>query len=100
MAILRNALDALTAVLFAAPCRICDAPLLTASLIPVCMDCFGKMEALTGALCPCCGRVSPAGLAERGDKPLCPACRRGVYGFDCARSFAVYNDTMHGAIVL
>lgn len=33
-------------------------------------------------------------------QPLCLACRRDVYGFDLARSYAAYNDAMAAAITL
>jgi ComF family protein len=33
-------------------------------------------------------------------QPLCHLCRRDVYNFDLARSFATYNDAMVRAIVL
>jgi ComF family protein len=33
-------------------------------------------------------------------QPLCHACRRGLYAFDRARSYAAYNDAMRAAVTL
>lgn len=39
-------------------------------------------------------------MALAAAQPLCHLCRRGVYHFDRARSFAAYSDAMVRAIVL
>jgi len=44
MVILRTAIDALTAVLFPAPCRICGTTLLNASRIPICDSCLASFQ--------------------------------------------------------
>jgi ComF family protein len=102
--IVRGALDAVTAVLFPAPCRICESPLVRASLIPICDSCLAGLQPLAGPMCPCCGRPYPKPFARPREEGLpahlCGACRRGIYAFDCARSFAAYNDAMHSAILL
>ena len=129
--VIQGALDALAALVFPAPCRICEATLLTAGRIPVCAECLGRLVPFTGPLCRQCGRpfgahmaqpenakgtpspevmrsrsheVMTSGLHELTNYPLpgatCHLCRRGVYAFDLARSFAPYNDTMVRAIVL
>lgn len=98
--ILRDALDGLAAVLFPAPCRICEATLVTATPIPICAGCLDRMEPLGGPACEQCGRPFVSGLAAEAAHPLCHACRRGIYAFDVARSYARYNDAMHGAIML
>ena len=99
---LREALDALASVVFPAPCRICEATLTNASRIPVCPACLNSFEPLAGAACQKCGRpfVSEVAVAAAAAQPLCHLCRRDVYHFDRARSFAVYNDAMVRAIVL
>lgn len=99
---LREALDALASLVFPAPCRICEATLTTASRIPVCSTCLDSLQPLAGAACQKCGRpfVSAVAVAIAAAQPLCHLCRRDVYHFDCARSFAVYNDAMVRAIVL
>jgi len=76
-------------------------------------------------MCECCGRPFPAvaGAAATGaesarlfpaaanggaaavagvevGKPLCRLCREGNYAFDRARSYGMYNDALHHAILL
>ncbi|HEV8385895.1 MAG TPA: ComF family protein [Candidatus Acidoferrales bacterium] len=96
----REALDALASLVFPAPCRICEATLLNASRIPICQACLNSFEPLAGAACQKCGRPFASAVAVAGVQPLCHLCRRDVYHFDRARSFAVYNDAMVRAIVL
>jgi ComF family protein len=118
--VLQGALDALAALVFPAPCRICEATLLTASHIPVCAECLASLAPFTGPQCRQCGRPYGAHMqpevgsrkSEVGPQtsvratldalqaPLCHLCRRGVYAFDVARSYAPYNDAMVRAIVL
>jgi ComF family protein len=96
----RHALDALCSVLLPAPCRICEAPLTTASTIPICAECLAAFEPITGPACECCGRPFISAIAAQAQKPLCHACRRDLYDFDLARGYAAYNDTMAKAITL
>ncbi len=39
-------------------------------------------------------------MASAGARPLCHLCRRGLYAFDRAWSYAAYDDTLARAIVL
>jgi ComF family protein len=122
--ILRTAMDALAAVLFPAPCRICASTLLNASRIPICDSCLASFEPIQQPMCECCGRPFPQGLrpvavqgllSEQKLQPgesiaatanggagnaLCRLCRDGRYAFDRARSYGVYNDALHQAILL
>ncbi len=114
--------DTLAAVLFPAPCRICATALLTASRIPICETCLASFQLIQQPMCECCGRPFPAvataigaesarlfpAAAGSGDaaarpdiaKPLCRLCREGNYAFDRARSYGLYNDALHHAILL
>jgi Double zinc ribbon domain len=121
--ILRAAIDALAAVLFPAPCRICATTLLTASRIPICESCLTSFQPIVQPMCECCGRPFPtvaaiaATCAQSGRlfpamatggaadvtgvevaKPLCRLCRN--YAFDRARSYGPYHDALHHAILL
>lgn len=58
------------------------------------------MLPLSGPACQRCGRPFVSAQAAEAARPLCQLCRRGIYAFDLARSFAAYNDEMHGAITL
>jgi len=98
--LLRKALDALASLVFPAPCRICEATLTTASRIPICLECLDSLQPLSGPQCQRCGRPFPSGLAAAVAKPLCHACRRGVYAFDLARSYGAYDGAMVRAITL
>lgn len=120
------ALDALASVLFAAPCRICEQPLLNASRIPICESCLASFEAIGEGVCACCGRPEPPGIAESGVAPtdgadkvpvsfaggmagvaagadgrwVCRLCRAQTFGFARARSWAAYNPSLTSAIML
>jgi predicted amidophosphoribosyltransferase len=124
--ILRTAIDALAAVLFPAPCRICATTLLTSGRIPICDSCLASFEPIQAPMCECCGRPFPAlvfttaASAESAQlfpaaataattavaagagsaKPLCRLGRKGNYAFDRARSYGLYNDALHHAILL
>jgi ComF family protein len=99
--ILRSAIDSLAAVFFPAPCRICDATLLTARKIPVCEACFASFHPIERPMCACCGRpfFALGGMARTADG-RCRLCRDNYYAFDLARSYGVYNDALHHAILL
>jgi ComF family protein len=58
------------------------------------------MGPLTGPSCAGCGRPFESDLAALGAEPLCLACRKGMYAFDRARSYAKYSDNVIKAITL
>ncbi len=98
--ILRQALEAFASVVFPAPCRLCEEPLNTATRIPVCPTCLDSFQILEGQGCGRCGRPFPSALAAVSLPPLCHLCRRRVYAFDLARSYAAYDEVMARAITL
>ena len=98
--VFREALDALASLVFPAPCRICETTLLTASRIPICPNCLASMRPFAGPACRHCGRPFTSGQAESAAQPLCHLCRRDVYGFDLARSYAPYDSAVVRAITL
>jgi competence protein ComFC len=99
-AALRTATDALASVVFPAPCRICQATLDTASRVPVCASCLASFEKLSPPWCACCGRPIISPVVADSLHILCRLCRANTYGFDVARSFALYNTPMVRAILL
>jgi competence protein ComFC len=99
-AILKDAIGALTSVLFPAPCRICGHALTNASRIPICENCLGSFEQIVAPMCQCCGRPFVSTVASDASKPLCRLCRMDFFAFERARSFAIYNDALFEAIVL
>lgn len=98
--ILRSALDALAAVLFPGPCRVCARTLANASRIPVCETCLAAFERIVDPMCACCGRPFVSGFAAESKRPLCRLCRASFYAFDRARSFAVYDAALSEAILM
>ncbi|HEX2712043.1 MAG TPA: ComF family protein [Candidatus Acidoferrales bacterium] len=99
-ALVRGACDALASLLFPAPCRICEATLDMASRIPICRECLTSLRPLAGPMCRLCGRPFVSPLAATALRPLCHACRRGIYAFDLARSFGAYDGPLVSAITL
>jgi competence protein ComFC len=97
---LRSSLDALSSVVFAAPCRICGEALTTASRIPICTNCLKSFERISEPMCLVCGHPFASPVAAQAVRPLCRLCRSGTYAFDRARSYAVYSDALFEAIIL
>ena len=103
---LSGAGDALVSVFFPAGCRLCERALLQASAVPICQECLGSFAALGGARCDMCGQplatwsLSSAGEAGSAEGLLCPDCQARTYGFDRARSYALYKGAIVRAIML
>ncbi|HTV58692.1 MAG TPA: ComF family protein [Verrucomicrobiae bacterium] len=107
--ILRDAIDALSAVIFAAPCRVCQEPLVKLSRIPICEKCLASIRVIEGPVCEACGRPSAPGLKAGGGETagaepaagrLCRVCRGDFFSFRRARSYAEYADVAVSAIQL
>lgn len=99
--LLHTALDSLATVFFPAPCRLCGELLTTATRIPVCPLCWGRVRPLE-LVCACvlCQRpLSPVHqLADR--EPLCGLCRRGLQDFDRLRSFGGFDGALRDLLHL
>lgn len=103
-------MNALAAVLFPAPSRICAATLLAASRIPICKRCFASFEPIARPICQCCGRPFPTRTEITGgaqqlelseaSQTHCRLCRVQIYAFQIARSFGAYNEALKKAILL
>jgi ComF family protein len=97
---LAKASDALVSVIFPAGCRICDRLLTGASRVPICGECLSSFVQVPSRICEVCGRPLE-GLAHAKAGPLlCVACQEKTYGFDRARSFALYEGPLIHAILL
>lgn len=97
---LTAASDALVSVIFPADCRICSELLADSRRVPICPKCLASFERIPSAICQICG-CPLFGLRQNEDQPrLCPACQNKTYGFDCARSFAIYQGPLVRAILL
>jgi competence protein ComFC len=51
-------------------------------------------------MCQGCGRPFASGATEFSTQQLCRLCRVSFYAFDCARSFAIYDEALSKAVVL
>lgn len=98
----RSVLDDLVTTAFPSDCRVCNRPLLGATILPICDECRGSVRAQTTALCHQCGealdmenvRIAPAeGL-------LCFACRAVPPMFERAVAYAVYENKLREMIHL
>ena len=98
--ILRDAFDAISAVVFAAPCRVCQEPLLKLSRIPICDKCLASIPLIRDPVCQICGRPFVFESSLPGAPPLCRLCRADFFSFQRARSYAAYSDVAVSAIQL
>src|SRR5437773_11096742 len=78
------------ATLFPSDCRLCGAPLVKISRLPVCDDCVAQMRPIGDSVCPVCGErlVSPLALAA-GEG--CGSCRRAEPRFAKAVAYGSYD---------
>ena len=103
---LSGAGDALVSVFFPAGCRLCEHALLQASAVPICQECLGSFAALGGPACETCSlplatwSLSGTPEAGRAEGLFCPQCRDRAYGFERARSYALYKGAIVRAIML
>jgi ComF family protein len=106
---LAEAGDALVSIVFPAGCRLCEKLLRRANCVPICEDCLASFAVIQGRVCEICGSIpetsfrAPAKQPETGserERPVCPDCREGNYGFDRARSYATYKAEIVRAIMM
>jgi predicted amidophosphoribosyltransferase len=90
---IQRAAESLFSVLFPYDCRICAAPLLNISRLPVCPECLARMPAIRGKVCSICGeRVLSAYAAEDSDGlRVCPVCFRVERPFERAVAYGSYD---------
>jgi len=85
---------------FPADCRICNAPLIEISRLPVCQACLDTLRPLAGILCSVCGEalLSPAFL-DRAE-PQCGLCQRSHPPFERAVAYGSYDGGLRDLIHL
>ncbi|HEX8816935.1 MAG TPA: ComF family protein [Terriglobales bacterium] len=93
---------ALFATLFPSDCRICAAPLINISRLPVCEDCLAAMRPIAGGLCAICGErlVSPYAFSSPDHEPLCGLCRRSGPPYIKATAYGSYDGGLRDLIHL
>jgi ComF family protein len=88
-------------VLFAARCELCEALLTSASRVPVCESCLGRVRPLELlAWCDRCQEPLSAAAVAPGSLALCGACREEKTVLDRLRSFGAYDSELRALIVL
>lgn len=95
----RALVDGLFTVLFPSDCRICSAPLTTASQLPVCGDCLTEMTPLASRLCLVCGELLPD-LPQYANESRCGLCRRVELPFARAAAYGSYDGALRHLIHL
>jgi len=97
---LRDWGGALASVLIPAPCGVCGELLESGQRIPICAPCLAQFQPIAWHLCEHCGRPILSDFAAEISPLLCHMCRRGLYDFDFARSFAPYGTVASRAILM
>ncbi|HSS98911.1 MAG TPA: ComF family protein [Terriglobales bacterium] len=95
------AAESLFATLFPANCRLCSAPLINISRLPVCEECLLEIRPIAGGTCSVCGEriVSPYILAGDGDSK-CGLCRRLDPPYTKAVAYGSYSGGLRDLIHL
>jgi len=85
---------------FPADCRLCGAPLIQVSRLPVCQTCIREPRPLAGTFCGVCGEACdfPSGLDAA--KARCRLCRKLHPPFDRAVAYGSYQGALRDLIHL
>jgi ComF family protein len=97
-ATLRAAADGLLAVLFAARCAACSAPLDTPTAGPVCASCWASVLSMPGPLCRRCGDSLGVWRSTSAVVACCPRCRRGRLALDRAAAMGAYEGSLKAIV--
>ena len=95
--------ETLFAVLFPSDCRICNAPLVNISRLPVCPECLAAIHPIEGGLCAICGErifSAYAFVGSGSDQPRCGLCRRIEPAFARAVAYGSYESGLRELIHL
>lgn len=94
--------ESLFATLFPSDCRLCGAPLVNISRLPVCRECLSAMRPITGGVCSICGErlVSPYAFSGEHGEPRCGLCRRMEPSFARAAAYGSYDGGLRELIHL
>ena len=94
--------ESLFSVLFPSDCRICAAPLLNISRLPVCPGCLDQIHPVRGKVCSICGDRVLSSYAEHDPDGLrrCPVCRRVEHPFGRAVAYGSYDGGLRELVHL
>ncbi len=97
----------LFATLFPSDCRLCGAPLINISRLPVCEECLDALRPISGELCSICGErlLSPFAFSVQGHSSesgdtLCGLCRRLEPPYVKATAYGSYESGLRELIHL
>jgi ComF family protein len=89
----------LFAALFPSDCRLCGAPLVNISRLPVCLDCLSAMRPISVDTCEICGE-GMAGFARPDEIQACGDCREARPAFEKACAYGSYDGELRELIHL
>ena len=94
--------EGLFAALFPSDCRLCGAPLVKISRLPVCEECLEAVRPMSGGLCAVCGERLVDGFTFAGDPvdPRCSLCRRLEPPYTRALAYGSYDGGLRELIHL
>jgi len=97
-----GAAESLFATLFPSDCRLCGAPLVNISRLPVCEECLSAMRPITGGVCSVCGErlISRYAFSGEQGEPRCGLCRRLEPSFAKAAAYGSYSGGLRELIHL
>jgi ComF family protein len=92
--------ESLVATLFPSNCRLCGAPLINISLLPVCQPCLSDIQPIAGNVCTVCGEriFSPHALSAAETR--CGLCRRVEPPFVKAVAYGSYEGGLRELVHL
>lgn len=99
---LTTAAEGLFATLFPSDCRLCGAPLIRVSRVPVCEQCLDQVRPITQSVCELCGEclASPYRLASDDGSVRCGLCRRLEPAFERVAAYGSYESGLRELIHL
>jgi predicted amidophosphoribosyltransferase len=89
----------LFAALFPSDCRLCGAPLVNISRLPVCLECISALLPIRVGTCEICGE-GMATLARPEEIQTCDACRETRPQFEKACAYGSYDGELRELIHL
>jgi ComF family protein len=94
--------ESLFATLVPADCRLCGAPLVNISRLPVCKDCLTEIRPIAGGLCAICGErlLTPYAVSGTDGEPKCGLCRRVDPPYAKAVAYGSYSGGLRELIHL
>jgi ComF family protein len=94
----------LFAALFPSDCRLCGAPLVNISRLPVCLECISAVQPIRAGTCEICGEgmatLARPELARTEETQTCEACRETRPQFEKACAYGSYDGELRELIHL